>query len=201
MPRGNATGNDSANAPRIAVDVSGNLHVSFLSFASDLLAMPDFNETADVFVRDIRAGVTRLVSANVDGEFPNGPSSDHVMKITPGGTVYIAFTSDATDLTGIDANEASDVFLRNVTASTTALISAATNAPNRTGAGRSGYASLSADGRYVAFESAANDLHAADSDTDYDVFLRDTLAGYDRIDLAQLRRRNQRGRRFVCAHN
>ncbi len=89
---------------------------------------------------------------------------------------YVAFTTKAPNLVTGDANGDTDVFLRDMVARTTILVSA-----NRfgtgTGDGPSGTPSISGDGRYVAFKSAATNLHADDGDTQLDIYVRDTQSG------------------------
>lgn len=109
-------------------------------------------------------------------------TESRVVSISADGR-YVAFASKAPNLvtgdaslTAGDANGTSDVFLRDMVARTTALISV-----NRfgtgTGNGPSGAPSISADGRFVAFRSAATNMHADDPDATTDIFVRDTLNG------------------------
>jgi Tol biopolymer transport system component len=94
---------------------------------------------------------------------------------------YVVFLSNASDLvTGqVDANEGQDVFLRDVTSGATLLVSHSSTSPLRAGNGVSTGATLSADGRYVVFESRATDLVAGASDLNNspDVFLFDRETG------------------------
>ncbi|HEX7901962.1 MAG TPA: hypothetical protein VF950_29655 [Planctomycetota bacterium] len=89
---------------------------------------------------------------------------------------YIAFATKAPNLVAGDNNGAVDVFLRDMVTRTTALVSV-----NRfgtgTGDGASSAPTISADGRYVAFRSAATNLHADDPDTTGDIYVRDVVAG------------------------
>ncbi|MGH3115296.1 MAG: TolB family protein, partial [Gaiellaceae bacterium] len=88
---------------------------------------------------------------------------------------YVAFESVATNLVPGDTNGARDVFVRDRTAGTTVRVSvdgggAQANSSSRTPA-------ISADGRYVAFASAANNLVAGDTNGQEDVFVRDLIGG------------------------
>ena len=82
----------------------------------------------------------------------------------------MAFSSDASDLVATDTNGATDVFVRDLQKGATTLVSV-----NRFGTdsvnGASG-GSISADGRFVAFNSSANDLVANDTNGLTDVFAR-----------------------------
>ena len=87
---------------------------------------------------------------------------------------YVAFTSNAHNIVTKDKNHASDVFVRDLVANTTTLVSIATN--GKSGAGTSDQPSISADGRYVAFRSDAADLVTGDTNGQSDVFVRDLTA-------------------------
>ena len=88
----------------------------------------------------------------------------------------MAFESDATDLVVGDTNNFTDVYLRDLQLNTTALVSVK-NGGTGSGNGGSYNHSISPDGRFVLFESTANDLVANDGNAHKDIFLRDTLAG------------------------
>jgi subtilisin len=85
----------------------------------------------------------------------------------------LAFTSLADDLVAGDANDVADIFVRDGTA--TSRISIATNGGDANGP--SSHPSLSADGRYVAFQSDATNLVVGDTNNTTDVFVRDRVAG------------------------
>jgi Tol biopolymer transport system component len=73
---------------------------------------------------------------------------------------YAVFTSAETNLAPgqRDGNGDQDVFLRDLVAGTTTLVSRAAGSTATTGNGRSGEAAISADGRWVVFTTLANDL-------------------------------------------
>ncbi len=85
---------------------------------------------------------------------------------------YVAFDSFASDLVDGDTNGANDVFVRDLVEGTTVLVSVdAMGGPADSG---SGDPAISADGRYVAFESAATDLvDGEDEPLTSDIFVRD----------------------------
>src|SRR6185295_2774815 len=128
----------------------------------------------DVFVRDRRTGTTTLVSCEPGGAAANGNSGTPV--ISADGR-YVAFTSQASNLVAGDSNGAVDVFVRDLAGGTTTIVSVSTGgAPANFGADSP---AISADGRYIAFQSASSTL-IVPGDTNlfnYDVFLRDTVAG------------------------
>jgi LPXTG-site transpeptidase (sortase) family protein len=162
-------GNASSYRPSISAN---GRYVAFESNASNLVA-GDANGMSDIFVRDIQAGTTTLVSVAFDGE-SMGNDDSYDPSISADGR-YVAFYSSAANLVTGDANGQSDVFVRDLQAGTTTRISVDTggnDADNWSSA-----PSISSDGRYVAFESAATDLVAGDVNGRNDIFLRDRTAG------------------------
>jgi hypothetical protein len=174
---GTATGNGTSSSPMMTPDVR---YVVFQSQASDLV--PNDNNGplgSDIFVRDLVAGTTTLVSANSAGTASGNSSSRY--PVISGNGRFVAFESDATDLVAInDTNNASDVFVRDLLTQTTALVSI-NSAGNATGNRASGNArkfSLSADGRLIVFQSLASNLAPNDvNGTAEDIFLRNLQTG------------------------
>lgn len=83
---------------------------------------------------------------------------------------YVAFESYASDLVNGDANGTGDIFVRDTVNDTTTIVSIATN--GTIGNGHSRAPSISDDGRFVAFMSAATNF-APDDDATSDVFVHD----------------------------
>jgi len=134
-----------------AIDADGS-RVVFFSAASDLVPA-DGNALSDMFVRDVSAGTTTRVSVDTAGGDANGRSDELGGRpsITGDGNV-VAFASFASDLVVGDANgSAEDVFVRDLTTSTTTLVSGDTN-------GGSG-PSISDDGRFVSFQTTQVWVH------------------------------------------
>ena len=174
----NAAGPGGGNGESYAASMSGSGRlVAFMSGASDLVA-GDSNNSDDVLVRDLKLGTTTLVSVNLAGVAPgNGASS--FPKLSGNGR-FVGFASTAEDLVANDANGLRDVFLRDLRKRTTALVSV--NAAGTASAnGRSGDATVSANGRFVAFGSNAIDLVAGKANPEYDIFVRDMKSGATRL--------------------
>jgi hypothetical protein len=129
-------------------------YVAFESFATNLVA-GDTNGRWDVFVRDRQNGTTELVSLGTTGTIGNADSG--AAWLSDDGR-YVGFTSYASNLVLNDFNGKYDVFVRDRSLSTTLLVSVSLN--NVSGNSHSQAMSLSADGRYAAFKSAATDLVA-----------------------------------------
>ncbi|HET8944260.1 MAG TPA: calcium-binding protein [Dehalococcoidia bacterium] len=146
----------------------------YVAFSSDAtnLAPGDTNLATDIFVRDRLSGVTEWVSVSVTGGAGDGTS--YVPAISADGR-YVAFASSASNLVAGDANGVTDVFVRDRVAGTTALVSV--DGAGNQGNNPSYESSLSADGRFVAFRSASDNLVPGDTNKADDVFVRDRLAG------------------------
>lgn len=159
------------DSPSVSAD---GRYVAFASDATNLVS-GDTNDFIDVFVRDRQAGRTTRVSVSSSGAQAIG--SSFAPAISANGR-YVAFTSYAANLTAGDKNDAtggSDVFVRDLVAGTTVRIST----PNKGGSsnGESDFPTISADGRYVAFDSIATNLVAGDGNKHGDVFRWDRTTG------------------------
>ncbi len=89
---------------------------------------------------------------------------------------YVAFTSYANNLSGEDVDATYDVFVRDLQTNVLTLASRATGAAGAGGTDGSSDASISADGRYVAFSSVADNLSAEDDNLSTNIFVRDLQA-------------------------
>jgi Tol biopolymer transport system component len=85
------------------------------------------------------------------------------------------FSSDANNLVPGDTNGQTDVFVRDRVAGTTQRVSVSSGGAQ--GDGPSTYGTISADGRYVAFQSSATNLVPGDTNGVGDIFVRDRLGG------------------------
>ena len=153
-----------------AVNADGR-YVAFMSTADNLVA-GDTNGAPDVFVRDRQAGTTERVS--VAGDSTEGNADSEAPSLSSDGR-YVMFMSAADNLVAGDTNGAPDVFVRDRQAGTTERVSVAGDGSQALGF--SGYPATSADGRYVVFMSAADNLVAGDANGVPDVFVRDRQAG------------------------
>jgi Tol biopolymer transport system component len=156
-------GNNVSTTPSIS---HNGRYIAFASFASDLVA-GDSNGTWDVFRYDRVSGAMELVSRSTSGG--SGNSGSFTPAIDDHGAI-VAFASDATNLGPVDTNQRRDVYVRNLARGKTRLMSA--NADGEAGNASSGRPSVSGDGSYVTFESAASDLVRPDRNKTWDVFLR-----------------------------
>jgi Tol biopolymer transport system component len=88
---------------------------------------------------------------------------------------YVAFQSRASNLVPGDTNGTWDVFVHDRMTGQTTRVSVASDGTE--GNGVSGLPSISADGRYVAFVSAASNLVPGDTNGKFDVFVHDRVTG------------------------
>jgi Tol biopolymer transport system component len=149
---------------------SDGRYVAFASDASNLV--PNDTNERDVFVRDRLTGVTTRVSVSSSGAEGNNMSLDPA--ISANGR-YVAFASGASNLVPGDWNGYADVFVHDRQTGVTTLVSQGSGGAQ--GNADSRHPSISADGRYVAFESFAGDLVALDPNATYDIFVRDLQTG------------------------
>ncbi|HEY7050310.1 MAG TPA: carboxypeptidase regulatory-like domain-containing protein [Jatrophihabitantaceae bacterium] len=161
-------GNDFSGSPSISAD---GRYVAFESFASNLVP-GDTNGVEDVFVRDRIAGTTERVSVAGDGTPGDGNSLQP--SITPDGR-YVAFESLASNLVPGDTNSIKDVFVRDRVTGTTERVSVASDGTQGNQFAES--ASISADGRYVSFDTDASNLVSGDTNGTVDVLVHDRVTG------------------------
>jgi Tol biopolymer transport system component len=146
-------------------------YVAFYSDATDLVS-GDTNGVTDIFRKDMQEREIVRCSTDASRDQANGISYDPC--ISADGR-YVAFHSDATDLVGGDTNGYSDVFRKDLV--TDEILRCSTSSSNAQATGGSYYASISSDGRYVAFESSASDLMDGDTNGYSDVFRKDLQTG------------------------
>ncbi len=172
----NSAGTGSGNGPSVAASISANgRFVAFESLASDLVAN-DANNVSDIFLRDLMAGTTTLVSVSTNGVSTGNQASSWPV-LTPDAR-FILFESRASDLATNDLNRAADLFVRDrVTGVTTLVTRDRFGSASALGGGPvfADTARISDDGRWVAFTSSATNLVASDNNQKTDVFVRDLL--------------------------
>jgi len=148
-------GNAQSNTEVLSGDGS---QVLFRSGATNLIN-GDTNGLVDLFVRDMNSGLITRVAENSDGGY-----------FSPDGR-YVVFDSLQSNLVPGDTNGNADVFFRDQQDGAIELISQSSS--GTIGNGRSFSPSVSADGRYVVFQSSATNLVTGDTNAVDDVFVRD----------------------------
>jgi Tol biopolymer transport system component len=161
-----------------AVNGSGR-YVVFTSTADlDDRIERDTQRMAGVYLRDTQLQKTRCISGGTRSKNLRGSSYDAVIS---GDGRYVAFVSDDTGIVADDRNRTADVFLYDVVADASTLVSRSAAGGSANGASRN--PAISADGRYVAFQSDASDLVCAARCTpaDEDINLLPDIFLFDRV--------------------
>lgn len=150
-------------------------YIAYESAATNLVSTAN-NSQYQIFVYDTLASTTVHVSKSSAGV--QGNASSVFPSINNDGR-FVSFTSHASNLVTGDTNGRPDVFHTDV-------ISNVTNRVNVTSSGRQANntdywesrvtSAISGDGRYVLFRSDATNLVSRDTNTAYDLFVRDTSA-------------------------
>ncbi len=146
-------------------------YVAFISSATNLVA-GDTNGKVDVFVHDSQTGKTERVSLDSKGGEANGDSGDlnswRCVSISDDGR-FVVFESEASNLVSGDTNNREDVFLHDRTTKKTVRLSV--NDDGVQGNNHSERPSIAPDGRYVVFQSKADNLTTNDTNGATDVFM------------------------------
>ena len=153
--------------------------IVFTSSASNLVpglqshpGPPPGTGSADIFVHDRTTGVTELISINSAGQQGNQNSINPALSAD--GRV-VAFRSYANNLVPGDTNAEPDVFVHDRTTGGTERVSVASDGTQANGESYS--PTLSADGRFVAFISAADNLVPGDTNNQQDIFVHEAARG------------------------
>jgi Tol biopolymer transport system component len=159
----------NSNSPALSSD---GRFVAFASSAGDLVSPRVLDEKTDVFVRDRGEGRNQQITKSFDGSRLNadGNPGGFAPSISADGC-YVAFFSAASNLVPDDTNGRADVFVydRSLDLMERVTVGAGGQEAN----GSSNFPRLSADGRYVVFQSQASNLVDGDTNGVTDVFLFD----------------------------
>lgn len=126
----------------------------------------------DVFVKDRLTNETRLVSVDSEGVQGNGLSG--LPSISADGR-YATFMSLADNLVENDNNNTYDIFIHDLQTGETKRVSIASDGTEANGA--SVINTISANGRYVVFETFASNLAPEDTDNQLGVYMHDLQTG------------------------
>jgi Tol biopolymer transport system component len=164
-----ATGGGQGNGGSSPFGISADGRYVFFHSYADNLVPGDTNEVIDIFVRDRERGITERISLGAEGEQGNGVSIAGM--VTSDGR-FVVFQSAADNLVPRDTNKVDDVFVRDRLEGTTERVSV--NSKGAGGNHASYGGAISADGRFVVFDSDASNLVSGDtSSLRRDVFLFD----------------------------
>lgn len=163
---GGKDGNGLSSHPVISGD---GRYVAFESKATNLVK-GDANTAQDIFLRDLRKGTTKRISVTANGKEANAPSYDAAIS-NHGG--FVAFWSQAGLVKPRRAGKAHVFFY--ASRGRTRLQQADVNDAGQSANGRSYYPSISADGRFVGFETDARNLVPGRAARQADVYVRGPL--------------------------
>jgi hypothetical protein len=184
-PQGES-GNAFAFFDSLSISADGR-YVAFASDATNLVPN-DLNGETDVFIRDTLTGMTILASVSSTGAQLAANTLDFTLNpgISANGQ-FVVFQSGANNLVPNDTNnDDQDIFVRDLIAGSTTRVSVNSNGDqtrpwNRIASADSRNASISGDGRYVAFESNAINLDPRDTGANnFDIFVHDRQTGQTR---------------------
>ncbi len=159
----------STNYSSLSVD---GRYIAFDSIASNLVEN-DTNGERDVFLYDFQTQKTKRVSVDSAGNQP-AKSGSNLGSTDPAISAdgrYVAFESGAKNLVAGDVDNKDDIFIHDTQTGVTGLISVSSSGIK--GNGNSERPSISADGRYVAFDSDANNLVPGRSGNVKDIYVHD----------------------------
>jgi len=163
-------GNNTSFRP----DISGDgRFVTFASYATNLV-VGDSNGFADVFLHDRLTGVTSRISVDSFGAEAN--SASEKAEISADGTT-VAFYSFASNLVVGDTNSASDCFVHEIASGLTTRVSISSGGVEANSVCGNFFPDLNDDGRFVAFDSIADNLVLGDTNGTWDTFVHDRLTG------------------------
>jgi Tol biopolymer transport system component len=157
--------------------------VAFMSTASDLVpGQAGIGGLENVYLWDRINRTTELVSHEPGSRAgsPDGPSS---LPVASADGRFVTYQSEATNLVDgvVDRNFSPDVFVYNRRTGENALVSRSASSPGETAISDSVDPTISADGRFIAFRSAATNLMPGQIDVDtidhWDSFLWDRTTG------------------------
>jgi Tol biopolymer transport system component len=159
----------NSNSWRVTISADGRF-IAFNSEATNLVAN-DTNGAIDLFVRDLQTRQTARVSVSSSGAQANG----RTMGALSAGGRFVLMTSSATNLVAGDTNGVNDVFVHDRQTGQTTRVSVSSTGAQANGDSDEG--TMSADGRFVAFRSAASNLVPGDTNGLVDDFVHDRQTG------------------------
>lgn len=154
----------------VSISADGRF-VAFASQASNIVP-GDMNGWADVFLFDRQQGSTSRISVSSAGVEGNSVSSANSVS---GDGRFVAFSSFATNLVPGDKNETWDIFVRDTQSGQTTRANVSSSGVEANFTCQS--PAISANGRFVAFLTDADNLVPDDTNQQADTFVHDLQTG------------------------
>lgn len=164
-----ASGSASGQARETSISADGRF-VAFRSDAANLVG-GDGNGADDLFVKDLDSGVIEAVSRDLGGAFTSAGVVYSTSHAISGDGRYVVFQSSADNLVSGVGGGTIRVYLRDRQNGVTELVSR--NSAGEPAGSQSDNASISPNGRFVAFRSFASNLGGSGGG----LFVRDRVAG------------------------
>lgn len=165
-------GDPNGQSSRDVISPDGTA-IGFYSIATNFTDRPEYG-AYDVFETILATRTTRLVSYAYDGGAANGLST--YPAVSNNGT-FVAFMSRATNILPNDDNPGNDIFVRNMDTGVVKLVSVARNG----GFGGGTRPTISADGRYIAFNASGSRIAGSPVHNGNNVYVRDMVAGTTKL--------------------
>ncbi|HAX68801.1 MAG TPA: hypothetical protein DCY14_04275, partial [Anaerolineae bacterium] len=161
-----------ANDTSYRGQISANGRFAVFESEATTFVPDDTNGVGDVFLRDLQLGSIIRVSVDAAGLQANGGGG--MPSISADGR-FVAFESGATNLAAGDTNGFGDVYVKDTVIGTVtrASLTSTGGEPNNDVTD----ASISGDGRFVVFDSDADNLVPNDTNGAGDIFVRDMQLG------------------------
>ena len=161
-----------SNAISYRGQISANGRFAVFESEGTSLVPNDINGVSDVFMRDLQLGTIVRVSVDAAGLEADGGGGNP--SISADGH-FVAFESGATNLLPGDMNGFSDIYVKDTVtgAVSRASLTSTGGEPNNEAIN----ASISGDGRFVVFDSEADNLVPNDTNGAGDIFVRDMQLG------------------------
>ncbi|RPJ43519.1 MAG: hypothetical protein EHM21_11395, partial [Chloroflexi bacterium] len=169
-----STGINGQGGGSYAAIASGGRYVAFESPANDLLPGV-ISGSWDEYLRDLQTGQIERTSTRSGGAPVYNPGAYTSPPALSENGRYVVFMSEAVDLVTGDTNRMPDIFLHDRSTNTTELVSITLT--GKSGNDASFTPAVSADGRFVVFQSFAGDLVQGDTNNSMDIFIRDRQLG------------------------
>jgi Tol biopolymer transport system component len=147
-------------------------YLAFGSWGCEIAKDIECLDESNVYELDLQTGTMSLVSRAYSGKVGFGCGANPA--ISADGT-KVAFISDGANLVRHDSNGAYDVFLRDMTTGVTQRVSVTSKGAQTNGG--LGRVTMSADARYIVFQSDAWNIVPSDENGVQDIFVHDTRTG------------------------
>lgn len=169
------------NASSFGANISADgTKVTFLSNASNLVPN-DTNGKTDIFIKDLLTGEVARVNTDSQGNQAAFPTVGYssalaVTNISADGT-KVAFLSPQSNLVANDTNGSGDLFIKDLVSGETVRVNTSSSGKQAVGNYSVSGGEFSPDGTKIIFTTDANNLVAADTDDQQDIFIKDLITG------------------------